>query len=322
MVCAEMEKVSDFLELPIEQQNVLRLAARAHDIGKAVTTALGEDGRLHAYGHGRIGASMLRSNWWSLGYRLSPEVRNLVASLVRYHARPLHPRVSLEAHAAATSCSVSCRLVAILAEADIRGRIMAPGELEGALLSIDLFREAARELGCFETPYVWPNSHARWKFFQAGGKDLSYSAYDDRRFAVHMTFGLPGAGKSAYTRSLGLPIVSRDDVRQEHKFDPTKKRDQGKATQEFQEALRVQLREGNECIVDGTNLLRSLRANTIDMCVNYGASVVFHVFDRDRDSILRNNLDRKRVVPESVIERMAERMEFPDITECHSVVCH
>lgn len=321
MVRVALEAIPAFQALPSEDQNDLRLAAALHDVGKPDTTRM-EDGILRSPGHGRRGAEIVRHHWWTEGYRLSQIQRERIATLVRYHGRPIHSRTSLEAHAIATSAVVNCRLLSILAEADMRGRTCPAGDLDEAVLKIELFREAARDMGCLDQPFAWSNPHARFKFFAGGAHDRFHQAHNDRTFVVHLLVGLPGAGKSSFTTAQQLPVVSRDDLREAASLDPSDRSDQGRAHQLFQEALKVRLRAKEECIVDGTNLIKDLRQKTIGLCVKYGAEVHLHVFDRDRKAILRQNLDREAVVPEFVIDKMARHAEWPDETEAHFVVRH
>ena len=321
MVREALESIPAFVALPESEQNILRLAAALHDVGKPDTTRM-EDGIWRSPGHGRRGAELVWGRWWRHGYRMPPEERAQVLALVRYHGRPLHTRIDLECDVIATSAVVNCHHLSILAEADMRGRICPGRDQEDGLLHLELFREAAREMGCLTSPYSWPSSHARFRFHGNGAKDRHHQAFDDRSFDVHLTVGLPGSGKTRFARSLGLPIVSRDDLREASDYDARDKGDQGRTHQLFKQTLKTHLRLRGPLVVDGTNLIRQLRHNTIDLCANYGAAVHLHLFDRDRATVLRQNLDREAVVPEAVIDRMATRVEWPDATEAHSITLH
>lgn len=314
MVRDALEQIDEFKALSERDQNVLRLGAALHDVGK-VSTTREENGRIIAPHHSPRGMEMVQHLWWREGYHMSPEDRRTVLALIRYHGRPLHGQERLYAHVAAASVVVPIKLVALIAEADVRGRICP--DADELLLKIELFREAGRELGCYETPRAWANPHARWRFLQDRTADLSFEAYNDRTFHVHMLSGLPGTGKSTVAKKLGLPVVSRDELRDKAGLDPADRSDQGRVSQLFQETLKTYLRRKESCVIDGTNLLRNLRGNTIDMCANYGAEVTLHHFDRDRQTVFTQNKAREAVVPERVIERMAEGMEFPESMESH-----
>jgi putative nucleotidyltransferase with HDIG domain len=321
MVREALETIPAFRDLPEDEQNALRLAAALHDIGKTTTTRQ-EEGRWRSPGHGRRGAEMLELHWWCEGYRLPDDLRALIVALVRYHGRPVHGEERLESHAAGTSILVRCDLLAILAEADMRGRTCPRQDKEDALLKIDLFRETAKELNCFSTPYAWDNDHARWRFFHDENTTLHWQAPDDRKFSAHILCGLPGSGKSHLSGQMRLPVISRDNIREENGLRHGKKRDEGQVSQLFQESLRQHLRTGQDFIIDGTNIIKNLRGNIIDLCVNYGARVEIHFIDRDRDTVLRQNRERETAIPETKIEHMAGNMEKPDLTECHALRFH
>jgi predicted kinase len=327
MVRKALENIPAFQTLPEAEKNIMRLAAALHDIGKPTTTT-NENGRWKAPGHGRRGSEILDLHWWQDGYNLPSQTRELITRLVRYHGRPLHGENRLNEHVASTSVLVRCDLLAILAEADIHGRICPTQDKEAALLQIDLFRETAKELNCFSQPYTWPNQHARWKFLQDQKATLHWHAPDDRKFSVHILCGLPGSGKTFLSKQLALPTLSRDEIRANpdpmtgKKLRPGKQYDEGRTSHLFQETLREHLRKASDFIVDGTNIIKNLRGNIIDLCANYGARIEIHFLDRDRDTILRQNQKRKTTIPETAIERMAKSLEKPDLTECHQLHNH
>lgn len=317
MVQSALEDIPEFRDLPESDRNVLRLAAALHDIGK-VSTTKEEEGRIVAPKHAKIGELMLQHFYWIKGYEMKAEDRRLLLALVRWHGRPLHQQDRLEAWAAETSNLVPVNLVALLSEADIRGRT-CHDEAE-QLLKIELFREAARELNCYSTPYFWTSNHAKWKHFQMKPKDLSFQQFDDTTFEVYLPVGLPGSGKSTFSNKTGMPIVSLDVIRRKHDLDPTKQEDNGRASQFMKEEMKELLRIKRPFVLDGTNLVKQFRQSSIGLCTDYGAAVNLIHFDRDRKTVLGQNLGREFVIPEFVIEKMAEKMEFPDASEAHQLL--
>lgn len=65
----------------------LLLGALFHDLGKVETRSVGEDGRIHFYGHEQVGARLAAERLASLRFAQSEVQR--VAGLVRHHMRPL-----------------------------------------------------------------------------------------------------------------------------------------------------------------------------------------------------------------------------------------
>ncbi len=74
-------------ELSVQQMGVLRLAALFHDLGKADTRSVGEDGRIHFYGHPKPSADKTRRILRRL--RFSNHVIDAVTDLCLNHLRPL-----------------------------------------------------------------------------------------------------------------------------------------------------------------------------------------------------------------------------------------
>lgn len=67
---------------------LLKLAALFHDIGKPVTRSVGEDGRIHFYGHEAAGAEMARAILRRL--KMPQKSIRWVERIVANHLRPLH----------------------------------------------------------------------------------------------------------------------------------------------------------------------------------------------------------------------------------------
>jgi len=79
------------LARPLAAEHAMRghflLAALFHDLGKARTRSLGEDGRIHFYGHEAVGAEMAAARLAAL--RFAQAETQHVAGIVRHHMRPL-----------------------------------------------------------------------------------------------------------------------------------------------------------------------------------------------------------------------------------------
>jgi putative nucleotidyltransferase with HDIG domain len=65
----------------------LLLAALFHDLGKPPTRSVGHDGRIHFYGHARVGAQLAEARLAAL--RFAADEVQWVARVVRHHMRPL-----------------------------------------------------------------------------------------------------------------------------------------------------------------------------------------------------------------------------------------
>jgi predicted kinase len=317
MVCAALTGLPGFLALSEGERRLLFMAALLHDVAKPSCTRLEPAGRISARGHSRRGAIVARGILWRLG--VSFGVREQIAALVRWHQAPffLIDRPDAERLAITISQTARCDLLALLAEADARGRI-APDQ--GRMIeNAALFAEFCRDLGCLDAPYAFPSGHSRFAYFQSPGRDPAYLAHDDTRCRVTLLAGLPGAGKDFWLREElpALPVVSLDALRGELGIAPTDK--QGAVIARAREVAREHLRAGRDFAWNGTNLSRALREQCIGLFADYRARVRIVYLEVPEARLLRQNRERPDAVPEGALGRMLERWEVPDLTEAHAV---
>jgi predicted kinase len=318
LVCEALVALPAFRALPAGERRALFAAALLHDVAKPARTRVEPDGRISARGHSRRGAIAARAILWRAGVPFA--IREGIAALVRWHQAPFGLIEADDSTRRAITISQTARgdLLALLAEADARGRISAD---QGRLLeNVALFGELCAELGCLTTPYPFPSDHARFTYFRHPDRDPTYDAYDDTRCAVTLLAGLPGAGKDHWAREHlpGTPIISLDALRTELGIAPTDP--QGPVIARARELAREHLRAGRDFAWNGTNLSRDLREQTIGLCAAYGARVRIVYLEVPEERLWRQNRERARAVPEAVIERLLARWEVPDRTEAHEVV--
>jgi predicted kinase len=70
---------------------------------------------------------------------------------------------------------------------------------------------------------------------------------------------------------------------------------------------------------NATNLSRQVRSSIIDLCIDYHAKVEIVYVEAGPDEIARRNAVRKEPVPAKATQRMLERWEVPDLSECHTL---
>jgi predicted kinase len=70
---------------------------------------------------------------------------------------------------------------------------------------------------------------------------------------------------------------------------------------------------------NATNLSRKQRAVVVGLAADYGVRIHIEYLEVGPSEQRRRNASRQRAVPESVVRRMLERWEVPDLTEAHEV---
>jgi putative nucleotidyltransferase with HDIG domain len=316
MVCQELIALPAWRELPLEQRQVVFAAAVLHDVAKPRCTRLEEE-RITARGHSRQGAMMARNILWRMAVPFSD--REQVTAMIRYHQLPffLIDRPDARRQAIEISQTTRCDHLALLAEADIRGRICA--DQQRLLDNVALFALLAGDLGCSQTPYPFASDHARVLFFQDMHRQPDSPAHQAFRAEVILMSGLPGSGKDHYIHN-HFPdwlLISLDDLREELDVSPDES--QGTVINEARERARAWLRQGQSFVWNATNISAQLRQQVIALFFAYQARVRIVYLEVPCAVLFSQNRQRSRCVPEKVMERMIDRWEVPDRTEAHQV---
>lgn len=317
MVCEALIGLPAWRALPAEDRAAVFAAALLHDVSKPETTKTEEDGRITARHHSPKGAVRSRGILWELG--ISPQRREVVCGLVRYHQVPYFciesddPRRML----IRVSQIARSRLLAILCEADARGRICA--DVQRLLDNIALFHALADEEGCLDAPWGFANDHSRVLWFFSPERDPDYAAYDDTRSQVTMMSGLPGSGKDTWLRNNApeLPVVSLDAIRGELGVHP--RDNQGRVIQLARERAREHLRAGRDFAWNATTLTEDTRRPLLSLFRDYNARVRIVSLEVHPDDHRSQNRDRPAPVPQVVIDRMIRRWQAPDLREAHTL---
>lgn len=316
MVVEALASMPAWQALPQPEREIVFTAALLHDVAKPACTRV-EDGRITSRGHSKRGAILARSLLWSMD--LPMEAREQIINLIRYHQIPffLIDRPDARRTLFEVSQSARCDLLALVAEADARGRVCT--DHQKLLDNISLFVQYAGEQECLSGQRQFPNDHSRFLYFRKEGRDPEYTAYDDTVCEVVMMSGLPGAGKDFWVAENlpALPVISLDRLRRDMKISPTA--NQGPVVSRAREAAREHLRKKRPFIWNATNISRQIRELSVNLFAAYNARVRIVYVEAPEERLYAQNRERADAIPAEVIHKLTARWEVPDLTEAHRV---
>lgn len=320
MVAEELVGLPGWRALTPQLKSVVLLAALLHDSGKPSCTVLESDGRVTSRGHAIKGAIAARAAIYrevTAQLRIPPSIREQIIALIRYHGLPLSfLRKSDPARAViAASMTARCDLLAMIAEADVRGRICA--QRDQLIETIGLFEELCKETSCWNAPFAFATDLARYTYLTDGRSGPDYVPFDTTRCRAVLMAGLPGAGKDSYIQAnlQDLQVISLDQLRQRLGIGAAD--DQGPVVAEAKRQTLQLLRKGQDFVWNATNVTRSLRTPLISLFAAYHARVDIFYVETDYQELQRRNTGGR--VPRQVIERLIDRLDPPDLTEAWSV---
>ncbi len=317
MVVESLVSLSKWQELSESEKNILFTAALLHDIGKPISTTIDEYGIISSRGHGRKGTQLARyilyeknTFFWQ---------REKIVSLVQYNGLPLWfwDKQNPQRDIIKASQVITCEWLAILAEADVGGRICA--DQQQLFERITFFREFCQENNCLTQPWQFADNYSRFVYFQKEKSDPNYQAFDDSRCQVVVMSGLPASGKDTWIQNNlpDWPEICLDKIRQEINISPEK--DQSLVVNFAKEKAKEYLRQKQNFIWNATNTTRQMRQQLIDLFVSYKAKIRLVYLEAPLEEILERNSQRNQPVPENIIEKLAGRLDIPDPTEAHQV---
>lgn len=132
----------------------------------------------------------------------------------------------------------------------------------------------------------------------------------------YMLVGLPGSGKSAIAKELGVKVFSSDSLRKELFGNEECQDKNGELFSELHKRIKDCLKNGEDCVYDATNISAKRRTHFINNELNKIPCEKICIFvATDMNVCLQRNNIRERKVPYEVIKRMYLNFEIPQYRE-------
>lgn len=322
MVISELSALPAYQEMPRERRVIVFLAALLHDVAKHSTSVVDPDtGVVSQPGHSRRGSIDARLALWDAGVPFTE--REAICRLIANHQKPFfavkgsRSGQSPEFVVHELSWQLDIPLLALLAEADVRGRICH--DQEAMLEAVELFREQARIEGCFGTRREVVDAHTALCYFRGAEVHPDYPLFQEDGSKVVVMAGPPASGKDTWVTQNcpGLPVVSFDDARAELGLRHGK--NEGMVAHRAFDKAKDLLREKKPFVWNATHLTPQTRARTLDVLYAYNAEVELVYLEQPRAELLRRNHRRDTSLSNRALEEMLFKWEPPLPYEAHRV---
>ncbi|MFB9240210.1 AAA family ATPase [Massilia antarctica] len=322
MVIEALMRGPDYIDGSDEERFILFYAALLHDIAKPATTVIDPDsGRIGQPGHSKRGAIDARILCWHAGVPFA--VREHICRIITVHQLPFFALAgnkngqSAEFLIRKLSHELDLRLLSAVAQADMEGRCYE--KKDDCLVGIELFREMARDEGCYGAPKAFADPHTRLSYMRGAGIAPDFVHHQNAGSRVTVMSGLPASGKNHWVAAnrARLPVVSIDDAREE--LGLRHGANEGAVAHRAVDFAKEMLRGKAPFVWNTTHLSAQMRKKTLDLLYAYDAEVELVYLEQPPQVIFKRNTQRDTSLPNKAIERMLFKWEVPLPTEAHVV---
>lgn len=300
---------------------VLVSAAICHDIGKPPTREW--DKKKNDWtspNHGHVGARMVRNLFFDEDVRLREEVCFLVDThMICHHLLEKKDEVK---HLMTRKLNMGLRPFKDLVLLNYCDNLGSENDM---MSKDDIMRRVVELLNLIEdTDKVQTRTISELALLQGIEPDKIKRC--EPKTYVFVLIGLPGAGKNYYldthiTDNESVGILSRDDIRTEigikgEKPQGTKEQEE-EVTRIFENRLREYAETKTTIFINNVNVKKKYRDRYIEILSKYtNGTITYIYFNTDVDTCLKR---RYGMIPWSVIQRMNNNFDFPQLCECNAL---
>ncbi len=133
---------------------------------------------------------------------------------------------------------------------------------------------------------------------------------------LYIAVGLPGSGKTTWIEKYpNIYWHSSDEVRERILGNVNEQRFNKVVFYHLHEEIRADLKLGRDCYYDATNLTPELRRDIIRKFKPHANKIIAIYFNESIEVCKERNSNRERKVPEDVIDKMANKLQPPELKE-------
>ena len=312
LVIEGLHTIDGYTDLSNQQKEILWTAALLHDVEKRSTSVDYGHGIISAKGHAEKGEFTARKVLYS-EIPTSFDIREQVASLVRLHGLPLWFRESADPdlYIRAASLRVDTRMLAILSEADAKGRICEyPKDLINA---IHAFKKRCKELGCWGKTATFDNSSEKFNYFHP---ELSLAPNsrnkDCEQACVFILVSLPYVDRDSYisNKLSAFPILHLKGSL--FTIDSCQ-------LEKIEKEMMVYLSERRSFVWNGCNLTQAVRTPLINYLALKGYKINIVYIEQPYDIWIKRAKELNPELTDTDIDTFLSHLEMPQLTEAHQV---
>jgi predicted kinase len=191
--------------------------------------------------------------------------------------------------------------------------------------SLYFLKKVAEQNNCFDKPFSFQDSNFKFEYFNMNEKHGNISSIRKSpkpQFSVTLMAGIAGSGKSSYIRENmpGIPVVSRDVIRQELGYAEGEDKVVGTPEQE-NEVTKVHDRLINEyCterrsfVIDNMYIRHKYRKATYEAILPFVPYIVTVYSETSKEEIFKR---REGIIPQEALTKMLNYVNIPSPVETH-----